>query len=340
MKPPRWVLAVIGAALAMAAADVAVLLATRDGTPAARADAQPRTGRVLVVDPGRNRVVDTVDVGHLPTGIVSGFGGIWVLNRGDGTVSRFDAHSHHVVATLTPDATAGDIAVGAGGIWLAGPPRGGGRPLEVADLERVDPHTGAIDRSFLTETGAAAIAAGGGALWTSGYLGHGVRGAARSNARTGAMRAVELGIYGDLVAADDAGAYWVGSIASRVARVSTRTGKVTASMPLASDESVAAGNLPPNPTDVALGGGAVWISTTDGTVVRVDAQLRGVVARIPACTNALAVAYGLGAVWVGCANGTLVRVDPGSDAAGSPIALDGTPRAVVVGDGAVWVTVA
>src|SRR5436305_1247758 len=86
-------------------------------------------------------------------------------------------------------------------------------------------------------------AAGADAVWSTGYLGHGVRGAARSDAVTGKMKTLDLGIYGDLVAADDAAAYWVGSIASRVARVSTRTGRVTASMPLASDASVAAGNL-------------------------------------------------------------------------------------------------
>ena len=338
MNPPRWVLAVIGVGVLVVAADVGLFFAAHDGTTAARADAAA-TGRVLVVDPGKRRVVDTVDVGHLPTRTVTGFGAVWVLNRGDGTLSHIDAGSHRVVATLTPDATANDIAVGAGGVWVAGPPRGGRQPLEVADIERIDPRSGAIDRSFLTSTGASALAAGGGALWTTGYLGHYVRGAARSDARTGAMSEVSIGIYGDLVAADDDAAYWVGSIASRIARVSTRTGRMTASMPLASDESVAAGNLPPNPTDVAIGGGAVWISTTDGTIVRVDAKLHGVAARIPACSNALAIAYGLGIVWVACSNGTLVPVDPASDEPGEPIALDGRPRAVAAGEGAVWVAV-
>ena len=141
------------------------------------------------------------------------------------------------------------------------------------------------------------------------------------------------------MAADDDAAYWVGSMASRVARVSARTGELTASMPLASDASVAAGNLPSNPTDVALGGGAVWISTTNGTLVRLDAKLHGVVARIPACHNALAVAYGLGAVWVACADDTLVRVDPATDEPGKRIALDGVPRSITAGEGAVWVSV-
>ena len=339
MRPPGWVLAVVGAAVAVFLADGALLLALRGGTPAARADDGVRTGHVLVVDPAKRKVVDRIDVGHLPTGLVTSGGAVWVLNRGDGTLTHLDARSHRTLATVTPDATASDIAAGGGAIWIAGPPRGQRLGLEMADIERLDPSTGAIVRSFLTSTGASALAAGGGAVWSTGYLGHGVRGAARSDALTGAMRTIDLGIYGDLVAADDALVYWVGSIASRIARVSTRTGRLTASIPLASDASVAAGNLPPNPTDVALGNGAVWISTTNGTVVRLDAKLRGVVARIPVCGNALAVAFGLGAVWVACADNTLVRLDPRTNRPDAPIALDGVPRSVAAGAGAVWVSV-
>jgi hypothetical protein len=165
-----------------------------------------------------------------------------------------------------------------------------------------------------------------------------VRGAARSDAKTGAMSKVDIEIYGDLIAANDNAAYWVGSIANRVARVSTRTGLLTNSLPLATDASLAAGNVPPNPTDVALGGGALWISAVDGSLIRVDPNLHGIVASIPVCRNALAVAYGEGAAWVACGNATVVRVDPRTDQAGPPIHVGALPRGIAAGDGAVWVT--
>jgi hypothetical protein len=149
---------------------------------------------------------------------------------------------------------------------------------------------------------------------------------------------VNIEIYGDLIAADENAAYWVGSIASRIARVSTRTGLLTNSLPLATDESLAAGHVPPNPTDVALGGGALWISAVDGSVIRVDPNLRGIVASIPVCGNALAIAYGEGAVWVACGDATVVRVDPKTDRAGAPIHVGALPRGIAAGDGAVWVT--
>ncbi len=337
---PRWVLAVVLAVLVVAAVDVAVFVGTRSSrSDTAKAEPPRGADQVAVIDPRTNRIVDRVQVGHAPTAVAAGYGGAWVLNKADGTLSHIDGRTHRVVSTSQLDVTANDLAIGAGGVWFAGRPRSGPpQPLEVAQLERIDPATDAIDRTFNTHTGAAVIAAGGGAVWSTGYLGGHVRGAARSDAVTGAMRKVDIEIYGDLVAADDAAAYWVASIGDRVARVSTKTGLLTDSLPLATDASLAAGRVPPNPTDVAVGGGAVWISTVDGSLIRLDPHLRGIVASIPVCANALAVAYGEGAVWVACSNSTVVRVDPATDQAGAPIDVGSLPRGIAAGAGAVWVT--
>lgn len=334
-SPPRWVLAVIGVAIAVAAADVAVLVIARGGSAQ-----EPRRGDQLVlIDPGKRRVVQQFDVGRLATAVVTGYGSVWVLNRGDGTITRVDANAKKVVRTVEPDATANDISAGEGGLWFVGRPRGPvQRPLEVAELERIDPQTGLVDRHFDTNTGAAVVAAAGGAVWSTGYLGRQVRGAARSDAHDGSMRKIDIGIYGDLIAAGRTAVYWVSSISSRIARVSTQSGRLTASMPLASNESVAAGILPPNPTGVVVGGGAVWISTVAGTVLRVDPELHRVVATIHVCSNAIELAYGEGAVWVACSDDSVVRLDPGTGKVDSPIPVDGLPRGIAAGEGGVWVT--
>jgi hypothetical protein len=152
------------------------------------------------------------------------------------------------------------------------------------------------------------------------------------------MTPINVGIYGDLIAADDAAAYYVASIGNRVARVSTKSGRLTESLELISDASLAAGNVPSSPTDVVVGGGALWISKSDGSVLRVDDKLGGIVASIPACHNALALTYGEGAVWVACGDGSVVRVDPEADEAGPEIHVGGLPRGIAAGEGAVWVT--
>ena len=218
---PRWVLGVVAAAAAVTTVDVAVLLVAR-GTHAADAR-RNHADLVAVIDPATSRIVDRVHVGRTPTIVGAGYGGAWVLNKDDGTLMHLDGHSHHIVGTLRLDVTVTDLAVGAGGVWFAGRPRGDvHHPLDFAKLERIDPATGNIDRAFDTQTGAFVLAAGGNALWSTGLLPGHVRGAARSDAVTGAMRKVNIEIYGDLIAADDTAAYWVGSVGNRVARVSTR----------------------------------------------------------------------------------------------------------------------
>lgn len=337
---PRWVLAVVVAVIVVAGLDVAVLVGTR-GSRSDTAEAQPgrAADQVAVIDARSQHVVGRVHVGHSPTAVAAGYGGAWVLNKADGTLSHIDARSRRIVSTAQLDVTANDLAIGDGGVWFAGRPRNGPpRALEVAELERIDPATDAVDRTFDTRTGAAVIAAGGGAIWSTGYLGGHVRGAARSDARTGAMRKIDIEIYGDLLAADDQAAYWVASIGDRVARVSTKTGLLTDSLPLATDASLAAGRVPPNPTDVAVGGGAVWISAVDGSLIRLDGRLHGIVASIPVCGNALAVAYGEDAVWVACSDNSVVRVDPRTNRVGTPIHLGSLPRGIAAGAGAVWVT--
>src|SRR3954463_4835242 len=353
MRLPRWVLAVVAAGGVVVAVDVAVVVVAHAGTePAAAQRSAEQSGAgqggagqsatrpdaVAVIDPADRDVVATVAVGRQPTAVAAGYGGAWVLSRGDGRIAHIDAKTHDVVSTMEPDATVNDLTLGAGGVWFAGRPRGVNGPLQTAELERIDPATDAVDRSFETGTGASVLAAGGNALWSTGYLGGHVRGAARSDAQSGKMRKLDIGIYGDLVTADDTAVYYVASIGNRVARVSTRTGTLTHSMTLASDASLAAGNVPPSPTDAVFGAGSLWISTTDGSVLKIDSRLGGIRNSIHACPNALAIAFGEGAVWVACGDNSVVRIDPRSDEAGTPIHVGGLPRGIAVGAGAVWVT--
>jgi streptogramin lyase len=186
--------------------------------------------------------------------------------------------------------------------------------------------------------GPVVFAAGGRSIWATGFVSGRTRGAAHSSATGGQMTPVDVGFYGDLVAANDTAAYYVASISNRVARVSTRSGRLTQSLELMSDASLAAGNVPSSPTDVAIGGGALWVSKSDGSILRIDPKLGGIAASIPACHNALALAYGEGAVWVACGDGSVVRVDPNTYDVGKEIAVGGLPRGIAAGEGAVWVT--
>ncbi len=46
---------------------------------------------VAVIDPGSNKVIDSVPVGVRPAGVTVGEGSVWVANTEDERVSRIDA---------------------------------------------------------------------------------------------------------------------------------------------------------------------------------------------------------------------------------------------------------
>lgn len=111
------------------------------------------------VNPHNNEIVETIEVGPKPGRLAVGEGGVWVLNRGDGTVTRIDPASNKVVATITAgDGLAeAEIAVGLGSVWISAP----GVPLV-----RIDPRTNKAVQRF-TGTGGGAVLAAHGSLWVA-----------------------------------------------------------------------------------------------------------------------------------------------------------------------------
>jgi DNA-binding beta-propeller fold protein YncE len=337
---PRWVLLVLGIAVVAAGADAALFVALHhrgSGAAAAAPGSVPDT--VAVIDPKLGKLVARVRVGHQPTAIDAGYGSVWVLNKQDATLTHIDPRTRKVVETIEPDATANALAVGAGGVWFVGHPRDSTAERSLSTFEQIDPLDGKVLRSFETPSGAAILAAGGGALWSTGILRSHERASTRQDVRTGAMSRLDLGLMGgDLVAADDAAAYYVDSLGNRAARVNAKTGRRTNFLRLVSTASLIAGQVAADPTGVAIGGGSVWISETDGRLLRLDLRLHGITSKTRACGDALAVAFGEGAAWVACSDATVVRVDPATGRVSAPIRVGGLPRGIAAGEGAVWVT--
>ena len=118
------------------------------------------TGNVVTrVDAHTNTVVETITVGPRPGRIAIGDGAVWVVNRGDHSVTRIDPATNTVVATIAVGhgIGAGDIAVGAGAVWLSAP----GTPLV-----RLDPATNRAAQRFTGE-GGGAVAVAFGSVWVA-----------------------------------------------------------------------------------------------------------------------------------------------------------------------------
>jgi virginiamycin B lyase len=111
------------------------------------------------VNPHTTVVGETVKVGPKPGRLAVGEGGVWVLNRGDGSVSRIDPTTAKVVATIAVDAAVGegDIAVGEGSVWVSAP----GVPLV-----RIDPRTNRAVQRF-DGAGGGVVAVGHGSIWVN-----------------------------------------------------------------------------------------------------------------------------------------------------------------------------
>jgi peptide/nickel transport system substrate-binding protein len=89
---------------------------------------------------------------------------------------------------------------------------------------------------------------------------------------------------------------------------------------------------------VAVGEGAVWVASEDGTVSRVDAATRRVVQRIPVGRDPTGVVAGDGAVWVANSGERSVSwINPSTNTVVKTVPVGNGPTGIALGDGAVWV---
>ncbi len=94
------------------------------------------------------------------------------------------------------------------------------------------------------------------------------------------------------------------------------------------------------PLRLAVGGGAVWVSSAaDGTLTAIDPRSRQVAGRpLRLGVGVSGVAYGAGSVWVSDPRrGEVLRLEPSARRIGERIEVGGRPGAIVFGGGRVWV---
>ena len=102
-----------------------------------------------------------IPVGPKPRFLTAGAGLIWTLNQGDGTVTRIEARSKKVTATITAGipGSGGDIAWGAGFIWAT---------LLNVPLIAIDPTTNKVVRQWIGP-GGDSLRFGHDSIWLTDY---------------------------------------------------------------------------------------------------------------------------------------------------------------------------
>jgi YVTN family beta-propeller protein len=229
------------------------------------------------------------------------------------------------VKTIGIGAPAIDLAVGAGGVWVA--TGGFGR------IVHIDPELGAPadpiqlgDPADPVVPAASSVGVTQGRVWVGAFNGL-VSIDPRTGRRTGR---VDLGKTAALQIAAGYGAVWATTLGNRAKRVEASSAKQTTEF--YAGTFVAA---------IARDSSAVWVGAGDGGQVwRIDPVTGTALGTANAGTGTSAIAVGLGAVWVASwRSRTLFRLDRATGEVVASIPMGGSPEDVTVADGVVWVAV-
>jgi DNA-binding beta-propeller fold protein YncE len=307
----RWWIAVAAGSATAVAIAVGLAAVLRDTPPAAHKPVVLRGNSVAIVELETSSVDGEVPVGARPSGIAVGEGSVWVGDRDDNTLLRINPESRKTVRTIGLAVEPRDIAVGAGSVWVATeagsvlrvdptsnevlrtlalgeqretccPPQlaSSGTAVWIAHhgrLSRLDPATNRV--ATVRRAGAAAIAYGENALWVLTSTGR----IERVDPNTGRVtdtisRAPVSGPeFGGGIAAG-AGAVWTAPYLARALwKIDPVSGEFVGKVALGRRMGIRVGR---RPAGVAFGDGAVWVVTTDGSLLRIDPQSENVVREI------------------------------------------------------------
>ncbi|MET0524906.1 MAG: hypothetical protein ABWZ91_08900 [Nocardioides sp.] len=93
-----------------------------------------------------------------------------------------------------------------------------------------------------------------------------------------------------------------------------------------------------NPSGAGLAAGSVWVTTWDGSVLRMDPESREVEATVAVGEGPLAAGEGFGSVWVtSSADGTVTRIDPEDNSVLGTIEVGPVPFQIAAAGGGMWV---
>jgi len=201
--------------------------------------------------------------------------GVWVIAQ-DGTLSRFDPATNQVAAISVPVKDASYIAIGAGGVWIAGGPNlqfpggPGGRQLVEVDpsTDKVALHTTVLCPSSAPCT-LTSLAADATAVWVGiNPFDSDSDVVAKIDPASGNVTATTSsgGRLGVALATGE-GALWAAG--EGLDRIDPQTGKVTSHIECCL--------FPPDQGTVAVGAGYVWVVDFGGLVTQVDPTTNRVV---------------------------------------------------------------
>jgi DNA-binding SARP family transcriptional activator/streptogramin lyase len=342
-KPRRRYIVLAAAVAALALAGGLTAFTTRaNGRHALPPRVQANS--LVQIDPATGKVVSVLPVGLEPGPIAVTPTALWIVNRGDQDVVRYDLRTH-IVHPFGSGADPYAIAADAdGNVWVSG------RKPVVTWILRNASGTGTSAVPLVRRIvpvplpGAGAEAVGAGYLWV-------VPGLATSS---GSDRVSLIDVRSRSVAPSiplgreataivfGYGSAWIGTYdrarSSDWLSVVRPGSNGSESIGLEADDGA-------GPLDIAVGAGSVWVITSSGTIVRVDPETQQVLSRIRvvAAKEPMFVAVGDGFVWTAnMEDFSISQIDPKTRRVVRTIPLGSytqIPCGIAVTHAAIWVTI-
>ena len=317
--------AAVVAAVALVGGVVLTVELLSRGTGGAVATSIPANA-VGVIDPRSGRLVATVPVGVRPGTQVQAGGSVWVANLDDSTITRIDAATRRVRATLAPSGSITGLAAGGGAVWVADAASGVAR--------RVDPAIGAVthttellgrrDGPPQSTDLQSPVAFGAGSLWAARW------GVITRFDASGTRRLATIQVGNEPMGiAVGAGATWVtDDLDNNVLRIVDDTVV----------DRIPAGE---GPDGIAVGAGGVWVAQRfDRTVARIDAATGAITNVIRVGEEPRGVTVLGDSVWVAnSGDGTLSQIDAGERRVIRTLHVGNSPVGLAVVRRQLWVSV-
>ena len=260
-------------------------------------------------------VVQRVEAGNLPCGILGAAGRVWVSLYGDDAVVWIDPSTGEVSAPIETGVQPCGLAFGAGSIWV--------EDYGSDEVTRVNATDGTVEGTFAVGRAPYDVVFADGAAWVTDFSSGTV---SRIDAATGKVTSTDVGGQPTGIAAAG-GKVWAGLKTEGIVGIDTGTGKVTDTLP----------------TDLyatwtAAVDDQVWVNVGD-TVVKVDPGTGTVVGTVAVGDRPADGAVVGDEVWVGDHDGMLYRFPTdATDGEATPVESGvGNPFVANELDGLLWV---
>ncbi|MEP6492456.1 MAG: YncE family protein [bacterium] len=258
-----------------------------------------RPDRVTRIDTTTNAVVADIPIGRNGClGIILDADRVWVPSCVEGVINEIDPSTNSVVRKVpVPIARGreGSFAFAHGSFWV---------PDNATDstsnaVARIDAKTGAVIARITTGARSDVVVAGFDHIWVASSTDGVV--AKIDPATNHVVARIAVGPSPKFMAAGE-GALWVQNRGDgSVSRIDPATGREVARIQA---------HAPTQWGDIAVGGGAVWLSVNGLPVTRIDPRTNTVTHQFVGGDGADAIRFGAGALWVADhQHGSLWRID-------------------------------